>query len=166
MESKDRGKKKEKGSVMDRDVLGINCRDCGRVPDPASAECIRCIVAEIRTHGCASRIRLRTGSDIEISGPAAEMLCELSFVDGLSSSIKTGGKRKCRSCNYSPEKILGIARESFPVPDFGGARGRLMSFRPTDELCGICVQRTYRSLDQAELSMSELSEKISSFAKG
>lgn len=166
MEFKGRNRNKEKRSVIDRDVLSINCRDCGRVPDPASAECIRCIVAEIKSNGCASRIRLRTGSDIEISGPAAEMLCELSFTDGLSASMKTCGKRKCRSCGYSPERILGIARESFPVPDFAGARGRLMSFRPNDELCGICVQRTYRSLDQAELSMSELSDRISSFVKG
>ncbi len=165
MESKGRDKKKEERSVMDRDVLNINCRICGRVADPAAAECIKCIVTEIKSRGCASRIRLRSGSDIEISGSAAEMLCELSFVDGLSVDMKTGGKMKCKSCGYSPEKILGIARGSFPVPDFAGARSRLMSFKSGDELCGICIQRTYRSLDQAELSVSELSEKISSLVR-
>lgn len=166
MKSKGRDKKKENRSVMDCDVLSINCRSCGNIPNPASSECIKCIVTEVKSKGCSSRIRLRTGNDIEISGPAAEMLCELSFVDGLSSSVKTVKGRKCKGCNYSPEKILGVARAAFPVPDFAGARGRLMSFRSADEICGICIQRTYRTLDQAELSMSELSEKITSLFGG
>lgn len=151
---------------MDCDVLSINCRSCGNIPDPASTECIRCIVSEIKSKGCSSRIRLRTGNDIEISGSAAEMLCEFSSVDSLSSTVKAGGKRKCKSCKYSPDKILNFARAAFPVPDFAGARGKLMSFRPADEICGICIQRTYRALDQAELSMSELSGKIASLSGG
>lgn len=166
MESKGRKKREEAGSVIDRDVLSIVCRNCIQIPDPASAECIRCMVTEIKTQGCVSKIRLRTGRDIEISGSAAEALCELSLVDCLSSSIKTGGKRKCKSCNYSPERILRIAQESFPVPDFGRARSQLMSFRTEDEICGICIQRTYRTLDQAELSMSKLSKKVSLFTEG
>lgn len=164
MKSKGRDKKSEDRSAMDCDVLSINCRSCGNIPDPATPECMKCIVTEIKSKGCSSRIRLRTGNDIEISGPAAEMLCELSFADNLSSPVKNVGGRKCRSCNYAPEKILNVARAAFPIPDFAGARGRLMSFRPGNEICGICVQRTYRTLDQAELSMSELSGKIISFS--
>ena len=148
-------------SKKDGDVLSIDCRDCGRIPDAACAECIKCIVTEMNEHGYVARVRMRTGRDIEISGPAAEILCELSFIDKSSSAIRIKKKGRCKSCNYSGDKIVDIAWESFPSPDFAGARGKLMSFKTGKNVCEICVQKTYRALDQAELSISEISEKVS-----
>ena len=156
-----KNKKNLVASKIDEDVLSIDCRDCGRIPDAACAECIRCIVTEMKKHGCVERIRMRTGRDIEVSGPAAEIICELLFIDKSSSAIRTKKKGKCRSCNYSGDRIIDIAWESFPSPDFAGARGKLMSFKTGRNVCDVCVQKTYRALDQAELSISELSQKAS-----
>lgn len=158
---KGKNKKNQVISKIDKDVLSIDCRDCGRIPDAACAECIKCIVTEMKKHGCVERVRMRTGRDIEISGPVTEILSELTFIDRSSSAIRNKKKGKCRSCNYSGDKIIDIAWESFPSPDFAGARGKLMSFKTKETLCDICVQRTYRALDQAELSISELSKKVS-----
>lgn len=159
-------RKKERSvkSEIDCDVLSINCRECGHIPDPACAECVRCIVTEIGKHGCVERIRMRTGKDIEISGAAVELLCELSFVD-TSSAVHKTRKGRCRTCGYSEDRIMRIAWETFPEPDFVGARGRLMTFRTGNSVCDVCIHRTYRALDQAELSMSEISRKASSFAE-
>ncbi|MDD2410627.1 MAG: hypothetical protein PHV81_03000 [Candidatus Methanomethylophilaceae archaeon] len=154
------------GSEIEGDVLSIDCRDCGKIPDPGSAECIRCIVSRISENGCAVRIRLRTGRDTEISGPAAEVLCELSFIDRSASSVGVRKMRRCGSCRYSCDRVVGIAWGAFPSPDFAGARGKLMSFRPSNSVCEVCVQKTYRALDQAELSISEVSKRVSAMADG
>ena len=108
---------------------------------------------------------MRTGRDIEISGPAAELLCELSFVDRSSSAVNTVKRGRCRACRYSEDRIMDIAWETFPEPDFAGARGRLMTFRTGNGVCDVCIQRTYRALDQAELSMSEISRRASSLSE-
>lgn len=150
---------------IDGDVLSIDCRECGKVPDAGSGECIRCIVSEISVNGCAARIRLRTGRDTEISGPAAEILCELSFIDRSASSVGGRPMRRCGSCRHSCDRIVGIAWSAFPAPDFAGARGKLMSFRPSNGVCEVCVQKTYRALDQAELSISEISKRVSAMAE-
>ncbi|MGE0015375.1 MAG: hypothetical protein AB7S83_04240 [Candidatus Methanomethylophilaceae archaeon] len=168
----ERGKKKKNrknsvaGAKIDGDVLSIDCQDCRKVPDAGSAECIRCIVSKVSENGCASRIRLRTGRDTEISGPAAEVLCELSFIDRSTSSVGGGPMRRCGSCRHSCDRIVGIAWSAFPAPDFAGARGKLMSFRPSNGVCEVCVQKTYRALDQAELSISEISKRVSAMADG
>ena len=167
MEHKNRkNKKNQVRSKIDEDVLSIDCRDCGRIPDAACSECIRCIVTEMKKHGCVERVRMRTGRDIEISGSVVEILCELTFIDKSSSVIRNKKKGRCRSCNYSSEKIIEIAWKSFPSPDFSGARGKLMSFKTGRNVCDICVQKTYRALDQAELSISEISEKASLLSNG
>ncbi|MDN5357717.1 MAG: hypothetical protein PWR17_886 [Candidatus Methanomethylophilaceae archaeon] len=163
---KKNGKNGAARSKIDGDVLSIDCRDCGNVPDAGSAECIRCIVSNISENGCAARIRLRTGRDLEISGPAAEILCKLSFIDKSASSIGGSRTHRCRSCHYSCDKIVSIAWSSFPTPDFSGARGKLMSFRTANNICDVCIQKTYRVLDQAELSVSEISKRTSAMAGG
>lgn len=159
-------KKRAVTSEIDGDMLKIDCRSCGNIPDTGNIDCIRCIVSKISENGCAARIRLRTGRDLEISGRAAEILCELSFIDRSASSIEGNKSHKCRSCRYSCDKIVGIAWDSFPTPDFSGARGKLMSFRTTSNVCDVCIQRTYRALDQAELSISEISKKTAAAASG
>ncbi len=161
-----KSKKNQVRSKIDEDVLSIDCRECGRIPDASCAECIRCIITEMKKHGCVERVRMRTGRDIEVSGPVVEILCELTFIDKSSSAIRTKKKGRCRSCNYSGDKIIEIAWESFPSPDFAGARGKLMSFKTGRNVCDICVQKTYRALDQAELSISELSDKASLLSNG
>jgi hypothetical protein len=169
----ERGRKKKRNgkngvaeAKMDGDVLSIDCRECGNVPDAGSDECIRCIVSKISENGCAARIRLRTGRDTEISGPATEILCELSFIDRSASSLSGRPMRRCGSCRHSCDRIVGIAWSTFPTPDFAGARGKLMSFSPSNGVCEVCVQKTYRALDQAELSISEISKRVSAMVDG
>lgn len=43
-----KNKKNHVKSEIDGDVLSIDCRDCGRIPDAACAECIRCIITEMK----------------------------------------------------------------------------------------------------------------------
>lgn len=170
MEQKSPKKKNRKDgaamSEIDGDVLSIDCRGCGKIPDAGSAECIRCIVSNISDKGCVARVRLRTGRDMEISGPAVEILCKLSFIDRSASSVDNNRAHRCRSCHYSYDRIVGIAWSSFPTPDFSGARGKLMSFRAANNVCDVCIQKTYRALDQAELSVSEISKRTSAMAGG
>lgn len=165
MEKKSKVSRKEKKNAKNRitadeDIISIDCRGCGRIPDTGSKECISCIVDGISEHGCVSRIRLRTGKDIEISGTAAELFCELSLIYRSARSAVNEEKGRCRSCKYSCRRIAGLAWEKFPEPDFAGARGVLMTSRTSNKVCGICIQKTYRILDQAELSMGEFYRKI------
>jgi hypothetical protein len=153
-------KKKTNRIVADGDMISIDCRGCGKIPDPGSSECISCIVKGISENGCASGIRLRTGKDMEISGKGAELFCELALIYRSGRSAVAEEKGRCRTCKYSCRKISELAWEKFPEPDFAGARGLLMTSKASGKPCGVCIQKTYRILDQAELSMSEFSKKV------
>jgi len=149
-------------SELSEDVLSINCRRCGGVPEFRSPGCIRCVVRHIAQQGNAARIRLRTSKDMELFGPAAEILCELAvFHRSAPAGTGKGDGRGCSDCINSCQRIMEVAWSSFPEPDFDSARGRLASFRPTDGRCNSCIQRTYRALDQAEHGINNLKKKIS-----
>ncbi|MCL1978591.1 MAG: hypothetical protein FWG60_00300 [Methanomassiliicoccaceae archaeon] len=147
---------------LSEDVLSINCRKCSKVPDFRSPNCLRCMIHHISLRGNAERIRLRTSKDIELFGPAAEALCELAVFYGSAAPIhKNKDGRSCSECANSCSKLMEIAWSGFPDPNFDSARGRLMSFRPTDSRCNICIQKTYRALDQAEFGINNLKKRIS-----
>jgi len=147
---------------LTEDVLSINCRGCTKAPDFTSPGCMRCIIFHISQLGSAGRIRLRTSKDMELFGPAADTLCELAgFYRSPSFSMNKGNSRACSSCDHSCQKIMEIVWSGFPDPNFESARSRLMSFHQTDSRCNICIQKSYRALDQAELGMRNLKKKIS-----
>ncbi|MDR1690532.1 MAG: hypothetical protein LBR42_01640 [Candidatus Methanoplasma sp.] len=150
------------GSELADDVLCIDCKRCSTVPDVRSVNCLGCMMHHISQHGNAGRIRLRTGRDLELSGPAAEIICEMAALHGTMDSEFSGtGKRSCGDCMNSRSKIMGMIRSGFPEPNFDSARGRLASFRPSENECNSCIQRTYRALDQTELGLNNLKKKIS-----
>jgi len=142
------------------DVLSINCRNCSKVPDVRSPGCMRCIIFHISRNGNAERIRLRTSRDLELFGPATEILCEMAVFYGSVNTNKSNSGRSCSDCSNSHSKIMEILWSEFPNPNFDSARGRLMSFRPEDSRCNLCIQKTYRALDQAEHGMNNLKKKI------
>ncbi|MFA6952678.1 MAG: hypothetical protein WCQ23_06425 [Candidatus Methanomethylophilaceae archaeon] len=155
------GKKQKSSPIsVEDDVLCIDCRDCRAVPEIRSPDCIRCIVRCISQSGNAERIKLRTSRDLEISGPAAEILCELSFLDRTADNMNGHNKpRSCANCEYSCDRIFDIAWQGFPDPYFESARGKLMRFRAEDQMCSTCLQKTYRALDQAELGLKNIKKK-------
>ncbi|MDR1954372.1 MAG: hypothetical protein LBP82_00245 [Candidatus Methanoplasma sp.] len=146
---------------LEEDVLSINCRKCSRVPDFKSPLCLKCIIQNISKQGSAGRIRLRTSRDLEIFGPAAEALCEMAVFYNSAALNTSNGGRACSDCANSCSKVMEIIWAGFPDPNFDSARGRLMSFRPSDNRCNTCMQKTYRALDQAELGVSNLKKKVS-----
>jgi len=143
-------------------VLSINCRVCTSVPDVRSPGCLRCIIQKISEQGNAERIRLRTSKDVEIFGSAADTLCELAALYGSTAiNVQKEENRACSNCNNSCSKIMDILWAGFPDLNFDSARGRLASFHPSDNKCNVCLQRTYRALEQAEHGMNNLKKKIS-----
>jgi len=143
------------------DVLSINCRSCSKVPDIRSPGCMRCMVHHISRFGNAERIRLRTSRDLELFGPAAETLCEIAAFQWSATLSVNNGRKSCTGCNNSRSRIMDILWSEFPEPNFDSARGRLMSFRPEDSRCNLCIQKTYRALDQVEHGINNLKKKIS-----
>ena len=147
---------------LDEDVLSINCRKCKLAPDFRSPSCLKCIIQHISQQGNAERIRLRTSKDMEIFGPAAETLCELAvFYNSTALSSHKEEGRSCADCNNSGSKVMDAVWTGFPDPNFDTARGRLANFRPSDNKCLSCIQKTYRALDQAEHGVNNLKKRIS-----
>ena len=150
---------------MVSDTLCIDCRGCAQIPDVKSPDCIRCMVHNISQYGNAERIRMRTGRDLEISGVATELLCDLAFVDRSSQVVgRSENNRSCSNCDYSCEKIFDLAWQGFPDPYFEAARGRLLEFRPVERECATCIQKTYRALDQSELGLNNIKKRVSVLA--
>jgi len=146
---------------LTEDVLSINCRVCNKVPDIRSPGCLRCMVHHISQHGSAGRIRLRTSKDLELFGPAADALCDLAVFYRSAAVKNNSGGKSCSDCSNSCYMIMGAVWSGFPDLNFDSARGRLMSFRPADGRCNLCIQKTYRALDQAEHGINNLKKKIS-----
>lgn len=142
-------------------MLHIDCRDCGRMPDVGSPACVRCMVSAVSEKGSVDRIRLRSGKDTEISGAAAEVLCEMAFIErSMHSTSESSGMHGCRSCGFSCAEMLDTAWAGFPDPCFDDARAKLMVFRPQNRDCENCMQKTYRALEQAELGFRGVRGKL------
>ena len=155
---KEQGKKAE----MCDDTLCIECKVCSRAPNIRSPECMKCVIDCIAECGGSDRVKMRTSRDLELSGQAAEFMCELAnmkrFVVSVHNSVRS---RNCKGCENSCESILTLAWSGFPEPHFDAARNRLMRFSPSDSACRGCMQRSYRVLDQAELNMNNFRKRVS-----
>ena len=151
-----------KDAEMCDDTLHIECRKCKRAPNIRSSECMGCMVDCITECGNADRIRLRTSRDLELSGQAAELLCELAGIRMFAKSVHRGLKgRNCAGCEHSCERVLASAWSGFPEPSFDTARNGLMKFSPSSPACSNCIQKSYRILDQTELNMGNFRKKVS-----
>jgi len=146
---------------LTEDVLSINCRRCNKVPDVRSPGCLRCMIHHVSQHGSAGRIRLRTSKDLELFGPAADAICELAVFYRSAAPGMSNGSKSCSNCSNSYPRIMEVVWSGFPDPNFDSARGRLMSFRPADNRCNHCIQKTYRALEQTEHGINNLKKKMS-----
>lgn len=138
-------------------ILTVNCRGCGQFPDVGSPVCIRCMTAFISKNGTADRIQLKAGKDTEVSGPAAEILCDLAMLNRPDYQV-SGGKA-CESCMRSPSKVLEAAWADFPDPSFSSVAGSLYSDYRDGPECALCLQRTHSALLSADANMEKIRKK-------
>lgn len=151
-------------AVLTGNILTIQCRGCEHLPDACSQNCINCICDAIVREGTAERIRLLSGKDIDISGPSAEIFCDLAKVNRPITTIPTG--RKCMKCPRSPAKVLENVWAEFPDPSFTSACARLYTDSRDGPECYACLQKTYSALMAADGEMNSIREKTSSLAGG
>ena len=144
--------------------LVVHCGGCDQVPDAGSPVCVRCIASAVSSEGTAEKIRLKAGRDTEISGGAAEILCDLALL--RRASLPTNGTRKCSVCSRSPVKVMGDAWADFPEPSFAAACDRLYALADDSPECTACLQRTHTALRAAEDSMARVKDKASKLASG
>lgn len=151
--------------TMDRSGnLVVNCRGCDQLPDAGSPVCIRCITAAISNVGTSDKIQLRAGKDMEISGRAAEILCDLAQL--RRTSPPADGTRRCGTCMRSPSRVMGDAWADFPEPSFAAACDRLYGLAGDGPECASCLQRTHSALRMAEDSMGRVRDKAAKIASG
>jgi hypothetical protein len=142
------------------DILCIDCRRCNHVPEVRSNECIRCIISNLSNLGNANKVKLRTSRDLELSGSAVEILCDMASLDRSANSLSRSEKsHACSGCDHSCAKVFNVAWAGFPDPYFDAARSKLMTFKPSSRECEVCVQKTYRALDQTELGLKNVKRK-------
>lgn len=149
--------------LPDSDTLCIDCKGCQQIPDAGSPVCINCVCSAVFRHGTADRIKLSAGKDTEISGPAAEIICELAQIGKPVSVVPDG--RKCAKCPRSPERLFDAVWSEFPDPSFGSAYARLYVDGREPPECAACMQRTYSMLKSSEDEMGKIKEKTSDLAK-
>jgi hypothetical protein len=158
---KNKDQKKTDSEIIE-DTLCINCRDCKSAPNIRSAECMKCMVNGIAIQGNVDKIKLRTSKDMELSGQAVEILCDIANTRRYALLYhEQSSSRACSGCDHSRKKILDIAWMSFPEPNFDTARNKLMTSNSSESSCSLCIQKTYRTVDQAELGMENIRKKVS-----
>ena len=143
-------------------ILMIHCRECTAYPDAGSPACVRCITSSMSRVGTADRVQLKAGKDTEISGPAAEILCDMASLSRVMLPASAGPR--CASCARSPEKVMSSAWSDFPEPSFKAAADRLYTEPGDGPGCANCLQRTHSALMIAEANMERVRRKASRIA--
>lgn len=161
--SKDR--KTSGQSYLDKtlSILHINCRGCERYTDCCSPDCISCMCEAIAKNGTAEKIRLESAKDTEISGRAAELVCDLARINRPLILMPKG--RKCAKCPRHPEAIISSTWAEFPDPHFRNACSRLYSDRNDGPECAVCLQKTYTALNSADAEMERIRTKVTDLAE-
>jgi len=158
------GKSPSKGridvkSTITDDILHIDCKNCECTPDPVTVSCMRCMTDCISNHGRAGRIRLRDEMDIEISGAATDILCNLASVDRSNHISPMERPRRHANCESSLKLVFSIAWDGFPDPHFNAARAKLDDLAVGKVICDACAQRARGAMDQSEFQMRELKKR-------
>lgn len=152
-----KGSMKDENAVEHRfegDALVIGCLDCDYAPEPASKECLKCIVDRMSKSGGAKRIVLRTGKDIEISGLSGQIIRSISSMKRCSCSV-VRNKGRCKRCPSSRDKAMEALWNDFPYPNYSAARGCLEESGPYD-VCERCIASTQRTIMQIESDLEEI----------
>ncbi|MBO4797283.1 MAG: hypothetical protein J5494_00680, partial [Candidatus Methanomethylophilaceae archaeon] len=145
-------------AVKDRSLI-INCSGCRFLPDPCTAECIRCMVSSMCRAGSADKVVLRTGRDTEISGYSGKTIKDAASVMRWSVS-QEDLRGKCKTCDFSRRRIMDIVWNSFPADTVSEARTRLSGKTPQGKECEICVLRTRRALEQIESGLEAIIDSM------
>lgn len=139
-------------------TLNIDCKACGREPDPRTNECIRCISAAVSAEGAGDRIILHKIRDMQITGDAAELICDLSSV--MSAPVRDPDDRQCSDCPRRPSEIMEELWSGFPNPKFSECASKVWVGPGEDPECVICLQRTSMHIRNAEKGMSAIRERV------
>ncbi len=141
--------------------LNIYCKGCTQFPDPSAARCISCICEAIGACGTSEVIRLTGTREMELSGDAAEIFCDLARLCRPMAGIT---KRKCAGCPRSPEQIYDSVWSEFPDLSFAKACSRLYSDSGDGPECAGCLQRTYLTLTNCDAELKKIEDRIASVA--
>lgn len=137
--------------------ISVSCKNCTQYPDPASTKCICCICEAVSVCGATDTIRLSGVKDMEISGDAAEIFCDLAR---LCKPIANDQKRKCVRCPRSPQAIYDSVWSEFPDMSFAKACSRIYTDSRDGPECAGCLQKTYITLSNCDVEMKRIHEKV------
>ena len=140
------------------DALIIDCRSCTYAPEPGSSECFRCMVDSMSCSGGSSRIILRAGKDIEVSGRSGDTIRKLASLKRWSIPIQECA-RECRRCDLSRKVIISSLWEEFPNMDFGSAMESLDT-TGRNEGCSVCLRSTRRALEQLQSDIDSVNDLL------
>ena len=146
-------------TTFEGDSLIINCRGCDYRPEPASRECLICMVDNLCRHGDAKRIVLRTGMDMEISGRSGEALRKIASLKRWSIP-EPSKERSCRNCSTSRTIIMTDLWDTFPDLDFDAASSALMAI-PQQEECAKCFRSSDRAIIQLKRDIDRVIADLS-----
>lgn len=140
-------------------ALVIDCNGCGFPPVPGSDECISCMVRAMCAVGGSSRVILRTGEDLEVSGRSGKAIRDAASLR-LWSLATIDDRGRCSRCGVSRGRVMGRAWSTFPEDGIRYARAMLDDGAPEGDGCDRCVERTREALRQLEHGMEELLDRM------
>jgi len=140
------------------DALVIGCHGCRYSPDPASDECLTCMVDSMsRMSGC-ERIILRTGKDIEISGKSGNTVRRIASIKRWSVPM-TSSSFKCRKCGRSRAAVMDRIWKRFPELDFDNIY-TMLDTKPPEPECSKCLKATRKAVEQMESDLESVRKSI------
>ncbi len=148
------GRKSTAVARMDGNAMVIDCLGCGFTPEPASKECLRCMVNNMSELGGAERIILRTGKDIEISGKTTNVIRNISSLRRWSLPPENDAFR-CKRCNVSRAVVMNDLWDEFPELPFADMMSRLDQEGQNEE-CSDCIRSSIIALEQLQSDIDRI----------
>ena len=144
----------ETAACNEGNALVILCKDCEYTPEPASRECLRCMVERMSELGGSDRIILRTGKDVEISGRSGNLIRNLSSLRRWSMPAESTGYR-CRRCNCSRSSVMRDLWDEFPEMGFPDMKYRLNQ-EGLDGDCRECIRSSIIAVEQLQSDIDRI----------
>lgn len=138
-------------------ALRIDCRGCMNEPDLGDVGCMRCVCGMIRDFGEPERIFLRTGTEMEYSGEAVNILREISDVFCRSSAGRTG--RKCSQCILSKDSLESEKWADFSIENIDSIIDSLQSVYVECSRCGECTADAVRYFTILRAKLESISKE-------
>lgn len=154
--SRKRDNKDTRASSSDGAMV-VDCRGCDVSPVPGSDECTGCMVREMCSLGGHDRVIMRTGRDIELSGPACRAVKDASSLRRWSMP-PSPPKGRCYKCGTSRYRVMERAWATFPEDGIGFAKAMLDDDGNKNDECEKCRESTRRALDLLERRLEQIIE--------